>query len=143
VAASLDALIRLVREAQNLTYDEAKIAVDLVNSLVLKRPHKVFGNLIKCIADLVKSKNVPKGHWQPYWIVAMRTFECWKGGRSKNECVNYALSAIAGMPHVDTRLARSIAETVYDKVADCIQQSGAWIKRFYPVAGAGAAPARR
>jgi len=130
--SSLLDFIKLLQEVRELPYEDAKAAVDVINSLFLKHPHKVFGNLIKCIAEEVKTLNPPKGHWQPYWIVAMKTFECWRAGKPKNVCIDYALSAVSGMPNVNHRLAVTIASRVYDKVQDCISNSGAWVKRYYP-----------
>jgi len=142
--SALRELIQTIKEIADAEYIDKKTLVDVVLSAALKKDHEVFGCVMKGLARIVKSRNPPKGHWQPYWLAATKAFECWKSGWAEQKCVDYAVAAVAGMPNVDTRLVEAIARDVYRNAGDIVSECKAWIKKIeHRVEQAGARPARR
>jgi len=52
-------------------------AVDAVASVVLKDKHKIYGNMIRLLANAIKGlvgDEYRKGSWQPLWTIATKAF---------------------------------------------------------------------
>jgi len=110
---------KLVIEAPDITPYEA---VDVTASLMLKEPHRRFGDWMKRVASIVKEvlgEDRVKGQWQPYWTIATRVFGLVYRGHSKEVCATLA-RALAEEMQVDPGLAERIAEKIYDNKQEII-----------------------